>query len=519
LLEGEAQLTSSGENQALHADVARLARGGALVLIAGLAGRGLLYVYEVLCSRTLGPDDYGLFGLGLTVVTVAAALARFGMDSAVVKFVPGHRANGEPGAAKGAAIFALATAGAAGLVVSIMLWASADVLAGLFRGLGGGMPVAHLIRWFAPAVPFSAVLWVGLALTRAHRTARYELLLRGLLRPGLLIALTAVFFACGYRITGAVVANVAAGAAVALAVVLVAWRSLGAFDASVKPEFHLGRWMAYAAPVAALPFLKMILLWTDTFVLAALRPAGDVGIYRACMQTAMMTSLVLAATNRMFAPMISRMNSSGRGDDLARTFPVVTRWILTFSVPVFAFLVVFPDRFCDLFKVKADPGATALVILAAAQLANCAAGSVGQLLLMAGFEKVILYNTVGVLLLNLVLNLILVPRFGIVGAAAATATGVCVDNIVKLVAARRLAGVNPFSWAMARPALAGAAAVGAAVAARFFMPGPWSAFFTGAAALAAVYGGMTLLLGFDAHDRNVLAALGLGWLCRGKDNR
>jgi len=508
-------LALTGGNEMLRSDVARLAQGGAVVFIAGLVGRGLLYAYEMLCSRTLGQDFYGLLGLGLATVTVVGGLARFGMDSTAVKFVAGHRARGQRQAAKGAAIFTLTAAAIGGLVVGGVLSASAGALARVFDK----PDAAGAIRWLAWAMPFGAVFWVGLALAQAYRIARYELYVRSLLWPGLLFALTFAVFAAGGRLGAAVGAYLAASVLVAAATLLVAGRSLGAFDGSIKAEWRLGSWLAYAAPVAVLPFLKTLLVWTDTFVLAAFRPSADVGVYRACMQTAMMTSLVLAATNRMFAPMISQMASSGRRADLAETFPVVARWVLAFSVPVFVLLAVFPDRFCDLFKVDAAAGAVALVILAAAQLVNCAAGSAGQLLLMAGYEKVVLYNTVGIFVLNLVLNLIFVPRYGITGAAAATAAGVCVDNLVKLIGVRILAGTTPFSRAMAKPALAGLAAFGVALAARHFLPGRWLPFLVGAAALASVYGSVTVFLGFDGHDRTVLGAVGLGWICGRKTGR
>jgi O-antigen/teichoic acid export membrane protein len=151
----------------------------------------------------------------------------------------------------------------------------------------------------------------------------------------------------------------------------------------------------------------------------------------------------------------------------------VTYWNLAASIPVFALLLVIPGPLLHLFGSAYSAGATALVILAAGQLFNAATGPLGQVINMSGHPYITLANNAVVAALNIVGCLILIPRYGIVGAACSTTAAVTLVNLAKLVEVRVMFGIDPFRWdALRNLAAAALAASGLAAAAAVAVPWP-----------------------------------------------
>jgi O-antigen/teichoic acid export membrane protein len=118
-----------------------------------------------------------------------------------------------------------------------------------------------------------------------------------------------------------------------------------------------------------------------------------------------------------------------------------------------------------------------------------------------------MWDNLAALVLNVLLNLWLIPAYGIVGAAVAWALSLAVVNAARVVQVKRLIGALPVSAGMAKGLAAGAAALGAGLLVRALLPAGFGTLVAGLAAIAVVYLGAVLGLGLSREDRMVLRAL------------
>jgi O-antigen/teichoic acid export membrane protein len=160
----------------------------------------------------------------------------------------------------------------------------------------------------------------------------------------------------------------------------------------------------------------------------------------------------------MFAPRIAAEHARGDRATLETMLKRVTYWNVSLAIPAFAVLLLVPHALLRLFGPAYPAGATALVILAAGQLFNAATGPLGQVINMSGRPYLTLLNNAAVAALNVVGCLVLIPRYGMSGAACSTTASIVLVNLVKLLQVRVLFAINPFRPETLRALVAGAAA-------------------------------------------------------------
>jgi O-antigen/teichoic acid export membrane protein len=172
----------------------------------------------------------------------------------------------------------------------------------------------------------------------------------------------------------------------------------------------------------------------DMVILGALRGKDAAGIYAAAQNCAPLISLVLISVNAILGPIIARLYALGQIKQLQRMVTRSARIVVIFSLPVTFVFICFGHRVLWLFGEDFMAGHWALAILSIGQFVNAAMGSVGLILVMMEQEKEVAKGFSLGILINLILNILLIPRWGIEGAATATATSIIFVNI--LLAAR-----------------------------------------------------------------------------------
>jgi O-antigen/teichoic acid export membrane protein len=170
---------------------------------------------------------------------------------------------------------------------------------------------------------------------------------------------------------------------------------------------------------------------TDVIMLGLLADPKDVGLYRVAQRGSELIIFSLTAVNMAIAPTVSQLYVQGDFERLQRIFSKSVRWIMVFSLPM-ALVLIFGGQYILRYVFGAEfvSGRNALAVLACAQLVNAGMGSVGLILNMTGHEK----DTARVLLmtavLNILLNALLIPLYGILGAALATGFSLVLWNVV-----------------------------------------------------------------------------------------
>ena len=179
--------------------------------------------------------------------------------------------------------------------------------------------------------------------------------------------------------------------------------------------------------------MMLIMGKVDLFMLANMTTSEQVGFYNIALKLSMLSYMGLMAVNSIAAPKFSEIHASGDTDALKRMVQQSTKTIFWVSVPVLLILVFFPELILSMFGPEFRVAAASLVILSLGRMFSAISGSVGTFLQMVGKQKVfqnILILAAGI---NVILNIILIPDYGIEGAALASSISGILWNLLMII--------------------------------------------------------------------------------------
>ncbi|HDY75366.1 MAG TPA: hypothetical protein ENH49_02455 [Candidatus Marinimicrobia bacterium] len=153
---------------------------------------------------------------------------------------------------------------------------------------------------------------------------------------------------------------------------------------------------------------------------------------------------------------MSQLHSKGETKEMSHLYKLVSRWLITFAIPLSLIFIIYPSKVMLLFGSDYVASAPVLVLLTTATFLQAVFGAAGPALSMFGFTRLVLWNSLGAFILNIILNIILIPKFGIIGAAWATLISLVVINLARVLEVRWILKLTFFSRKMIKPILAGA---------------------------------------------------------------
>ncbi len=467
-----------------------LAGAGVINLVGGASGSLIGLLLAALVGRTLGPGGAGSYFIAIATFMIVSNIAELGADTGLVRFVSAAIATGRTdtvGALVRVALRPVLVVGT-GFVLLVAILAMADL--GPSR-----VPVPLLIGGAATAV-VSSLLAIALSLTRGFGDATTYPLLQNVLLPVLrLVAVSAALLA-GAAATGVVAAWMVPTLLVALVAGLVARRQLRRHLAGIEPgAAEAGEFWRFSATRGVSAGLEIALEWVDVLLVGALTSAEAAGIYAVVTRCARAGEVVQQAARIAIGPQISAALARGDLPRAREIYGAVTAVMIWLAWPFYLIVAVFADAVLSLFGPAFDAGATALVVLVGAMAVATAAGAVQTVVLMGGRSWWQLADKSGALALNVVLNLLLIPLWGIEGAAIAWAVTILADTAVVVWQVQRLMGVRPQASFTAFAAVQSVVVVGGlALLSRVLFGSSVGIMLATTAVVAAVYLAVSLVL-------------------------
>ncbi len=189
---------------------------------------------------------------------------------------------------------------------------------------------------------------------------------------------------------------------------------------------------------------QVVVLWLDILLVGALVSRYAAGVYAAVSKLAILGTFALEGNRLAIGPALSAALARGEHHRAAELFQSATRWLMLASWPLYIVFSVFPRVVLGIFGPRYASGAAALAVLSLAMLVNLGTGNVTVVLLMGGKSSWSAINAGAALTVNIGLNLLLLPRLGILGAAIAWGASIVVDNVTAMVEVRWVLGLAPF---------------------------------------------------------------------------
>jgi O-antigen/teichoic acid export membrane protein len=435
-----------------------IARGAGIVFIGTLVGSGLKYAFHIIVARTLGAGLFGFFVLGLTVFTMAEIIAQMGLPQGAVRYVSLFQSRQDQARLKGVILFSARSVVVSGTVVGLGLFLASSFLSVHVFGRPELVPA---IRIFALMTPFSALGTILLSVFQGFKVLEYKVYVGEFIEPFLrIVGATIAFLAFGRRLPGVLWSyGLAAVLALLSASVLLKKLFPPLLRKEIRPVYEARRLMAFSWPLLFSSLLGQLLIVTDTFILGILGTSEDVGIYGAAQRTALLANMIFLSFNAIFAPIVADFYQRQDRRDLDRLFKIVSKWAFSLTLPASLLLILLAKPILGLFGGRFVQGAGALAVLAGGWLFHSALGNAGAVLTMSGRSRWHLVNFSLLLVLQVSFNFVLIPRYGILGAAVGTAGSLALIDVITCIQVYWILGLHPFQADELKPLLAGGAAL------------------------------------------------------------
>ena len=486
--------SSRAEGDARHAARSGLAQVFTIVLQAVTSAT------QVVFARLFGPVVYGAYQAAYAVVELAIRGAPGGGATGMLRYVAAARAAGDPEGVRRA----LGTGLRLGLLVSVILGVGLALAANAIAAALGLPAIGPAIRIFALVPPFAGTLMILVQASLAARVTRVSFLVRGLIEPLVLLLAGVIAWTVGAQLRGLALAHVAA-AVVTLGVGLRAMR--GVFRPAelrgVMRAPRLAGFERFSLTTSAAELLNVAYQRADLLILTAYLGAKGAAVYAAAEFITRVIANIRYAFDAIVAGVMAESFELRDHARLRYNLQLATRWIVSVAALIAGAVVVLRHEILgQLYGSAYLTGSGALVVLAVAHLVSACWGLGGWVLVAAGRSRLLLLNNFLGAVFNVGASLYLVPRFGLIGAAAASLGTILVVQGATLIEVHAMEKISPFSTSLWKPLVAASAA---------FVVERWAQAAVGPVVIriaAVVTGGLgtycaaLLVLGLPAEERS-----------------
>jgi O-antigen/teichoic acid export membrane protein len=409
-------------------------RGSSFMLLGRVMAMGVGFLTQVLIVRYLAKNDYGVFAYALSAALLLQSVLALGTDRADTRFLARYEHQRDHARLLGVIVFEAATVLVLGTAAVAVVWALRAPLGGSSAGVGEGTGVFIALIALAPIQALDAMVVNVFAAFASPWSVFFR---RYVLEPGLKFVVAVALVVMNGGLTFLAVGYLAAGiAGLSLYLVLLVrlLRGRGFLPRQSLPHVTVP---ARELLAFSLPLLFTNLVWIAgtefaAVVLAHYRDAADVANFRAVQPFAALNLVVMFSFSTLFTPAAARLQARGNTAALRMLYWQSACWVAVLTFPVFCVTTALARQ----VAVSALGGRYAgsgvyLALLAIGYYVNAAFGFNGLTLQMLGRVRYVLVMNVVVLVWLVGANLLLVPRWGALGAAVAVLSTVVVHNIGK----------------------------------------------------------------------------------------
>jgi O-antigen/teichoic acid export membrane protein len=397
------------------------------VLIIRVISAAIAYLSQIVLARWMTGSDYGIYVYVWTWVLLLGSMMDFGISVSTQKIIPEYRAASQHALLRGFlsgsrwlvfVVSSLVSLLLAALVSLLSPWIEAEAIVPLYIG--------------CLTLPAFVVANTQDGIARSHDWMRLALIPQFIVRQSLIIGFTAGAFGLGFRLEAAdaMLISVAAVWIAMIGQMIVLNRRLGDHIESGPKAYDVSSWLTVSLPILLVESFYLLLSHTDVLVLQQFRSSEEVGVYFAVIKTLALVSFIHYAMSATTAHRFSEYHASGDKARLSAYVAHAIKWTFWPSLIATLILLALGKPLLWLFGPQFVGGYGIMFVAAIGLVIRSAIGPVERLLNMLGHQHICAAAYAAAFVMNLVLCLLLVPRFGGYGAAAATSIALTFETVL-----------------------------------------------------------------------------------------
>jgi O-antigen/teichoic acid export membrane protein len=413
------------------------------VFIIRVVSAMLAYLSQILLARWMGGSDYGVYVYVWTWVLLLGSMMDFGISVSAQKLIPEYRTRGNDALLRGFLSGSRWMTFTVSSIVSLLL-------AGIVKLSSPWIETGAVVPLYIGCLTLPAFVVANTqdGIARSHDWMRLGLMPQFVVRQSLIIGFTAGAFALGFHL-GAIAAMLASAAAVWIAMIgqmIVMNRRLRDTVEAGPKAYDFRGWLAVSLPILMVEGFYLLLSYTDVLLLQQFRSSEEVGVYFAVVKTLALVSFIHYAMSATTAHRFAEYHATGDRARLSAYVAHAIKWTFWPSVAATALLLAFGKPLLWLFGPQFVAGYDIMFIAAIGLVVRSAIGPVERLLNMLGHQHACAMAYASAFVMNVVLCVLLIPRFGGHGAAAATSLALVFETVLLFWIVRRRLGLHVLAF-------------------------------------------------------------------------
>lgn len=400
--------------------------GGTLIL--KITFTCLTFIICLILARLLGVKGYGIYDYSLAWIALLVIIAMMGFDKLLIRNVSAYHIKKEWGLIRG-----IMKRSDQAVVISSF------VLMGLVAGISWIVnleadPMFLYAFWTALLlIPLIALIHLRESILKSFHYVVVGQLPENLIKPLLFIVLIGISYLLlkkNFSARWALTLNVFATTISFLIISYILKKLLPESVEVALPSYDMRIWFINALPLLLVSGMRIINAKIDIIMLGTIKGTELAGIYSVATRGAGLINFVMFSVNAAFAPIIAKLYANGEMKRLQHGVTKCARANLLISLPIAFVLIIFGRFFLLLFGPAFTEGKYALAVLSIGHLFSAASGSVGLILIMTDYEREAAWGVCIGAIGNIALNSLLIPFWGLEGAAIATAISMILLDIL-----------------------------------------------------------------------------------------
>ncbi|MCI4365244.1 MAG: flippase [Thermoplasmata archaeon] len=461
----ETAAVSTAPTASLGEEMSRRVNRGTLILVSStICFFALNFIGRVATARSISLTQWGLFNLGVSFTALLSTLILLGLNNAVARSLA-HEEN--PAEQRSIVRWSLWVSAAVSGTAAVLTFLLASQIAGIFHDPA----LRGVLELLSISVAMGAITPVFAAVFQGFHDVLPNALFNQVVNPAVFVVFVLGLLALGWGLNAAIVAYVIADIAGFVGCVwYYAIRIRHHLPHDPAPIGYPRRQLwSLSLALWGLSSLAFLTAYADTLILGAYRSAADVGDYSTAMSLARTLLLGGSTLTFVFLPVAARLSRERAYEGLRKAYTIAARWILVLSIPLFLLFLLLPSQsVIALFGRRYAAAAFPLQLLALTAFASSIIGPANACLAGIGRNRAQLTSAMLSAATNLALSFLLIPTYGVLGAAIAWGVARALYPASNLLILYRDYGVHPFRPVLVRPLL-----VTLALTVPLFLAVPW----------------------------------------------
>lgn len=431
---------TSGNN--LEKLIKIVAKGGFIIFTGSIIGRILRFIFIILLSRILGASLYGLYSIGQSIIDIVTNISLLGDGRGFIRFAAVFIDNKDAPRLTGMVRGYTFVCSAISLFIAASLFLGAEYVSLRFFH---NSSLTGVLKIFALSFPFYILSLIVVPIGYAFQRMEFKVIIQEVAQPLINIVAITIIFIIGGNLYGAVGGFFVTAFVTAVLGFYLLKSLYPQVLSSCECIYEIKQLVTYSLPLVGVFFCYYLLFRLDRILLGIYHTPFEVGVYSAVSNTAVGILAISGIFDACLAPALAQLYHSHKKEELKKIYACATSWGIALAFIPSVAIIIFNREITWLFGKDFSSAWFVLIIFSIACLIEIIPGQSRQLFQMSSHQNLEFANSIGMIVLNLIFNLTLIPSLGGAGAALAFLFTIIIISIIRTIQLKAIFGFLPFN--------------------------------------------------------------------------